>query len=88
MIAKEQLEQCITVEFEGVYKNAEIYVNDTLAYKAAYGYTPFFVLLTGRIQEGENKILVKADNEKQPDSRWYSGAGIYRPVWLHVQPQE
>lgn len=87
-ITKEQLEGCLTLEFEGVYKNAEVSVNGTVVHKAAYGYSPFFVGLTDYLQEGENTLLVKADNSNQPDSRWYSGAGIYRPVWLHVQPKE
>lgn len=87
-ITKEQLEGCITLEFEGVYKNAEVSVNGELVHKAAYGYSPFYVPLSNCLKEGENTLLVKADNEAQPDSRWYTGAGIYRPVWLHVQPKE
>jgi len=87
-VTKEQLEGCITLEFEGVYKNAEVYVNGVLAHKAAYGYTPFHISITNGLREGDNTLLVKADNAAQPDSRWYSGAGIYRPVWLHIQPKE
>ena len=87
-VTKEQLEQCITVEFEGIYKNAEIYVNGILTQKAAYGYTPIFLPFTNCLKEGENTLLVKTDNANQPDSRWYTGAGIYRPVWLHIQPKE
>lgn len=87
-ITKEQLESCVTLEFEGVYKNAEVSVNGAVVHKAAYGYSPFFVSLNDCLKEGENTLLVKADNSNQPDSRWYSGAGIYRPVWLHVQPKE
>lgn len=87
-ITKEQLEGCITLEFEGVYKNAEVSVNGELIYKAAYGYAPFYISLNNCINEGENTLLVRADNEAQPDSRWYTGAGIYRPVWLHIQPKE
>jgi len=85
-ITQEQLEGCITLEFEGVYKNAEVSVNDKVVHKAAYGYSPFFVSLADCLKEGENTLLVKADNSNQPDSRWYSGSGICRPVWLHVQP--
>lgn len=44
--------------------------------------------MDGHIKAGENTILVKTDNSQQPDSRWYSGAGIYRPVWLHIQPED
>lgn len=75
----------LTLEFEGVYKNAEVFVNGEKIYQGAYGYIPFFVCLNDHIREGKNTLLVKADNCRQPDSRWYSGAGIYRPVYLHVQ---
>lgn len=87
-ITKEQLEQYITLEFEGVYKNAEVFINGELIYKSAYGYIPFFVALNDCLKEGENILRIKVDNVNQPDSRWYSGAGIYRPVWLHIQPKE
>lgn len=87
-IDKELLDKYITVEFEGVYKNAEIFMNEKKIYTAGYGYCPFFVELDGHIREGKNTITVKVDNNKQPDSRWYSGAGIYRPVWLHIQHRD
>lgn len=87
-ISEEMLEKHLTLEFESVYKNAEVFVNGKKIYQAAYGYIPFFVTLDGCLQSGTNTILVKADNGEQPDSRWYSGAGIYRPVWLHVQEQQ
>lgn len=86
-ITKEELSKHMTLEFESVYKNAEVFVNGKKVYQAAYGYIPFFVCLDGYLQEGTNTLLVKADNTNQPDSRWYSGAGIYRPVWLYVQEQ-
>lgn len=48
-----------------------------------YGYTNFFVDLTGKVRIGEeNELLVEADNSLTPNSRWYSGSGIYRPVNL------
>lgn len=86
-ITTEMLSQHLTLEFEGVYKNAEVFVNGEKIYQAAYGYIPFFVCLDSHVKEGKNTLLVKTDNSKQPDSRWYTGAGIYRPVWLHVQNQ-
>ena len=86
-ITSEEIEKHITLEFEGVYKNAEVFLNGTKIYQAAYGYMPFFVCMDNYLQEGKNTILVKADNSNQPDSRWYTGAGIYRPVWLYIQEQ-
>ncbi len=73
----------IKLQFEGVYKNAQVAVNDKTMGGAAYGYTPFWVDC-GVLPEGENSVTVTCDNAEQPDSRWYSGAGIYRPVWAWV----
>ncbi len=80
------------LEFEGVYHNAEVWLNgEKLAYRP-YGYTNFYVDLTGKLKDGENKLEVIARNADQPNSRWYSGAGIYRPVTLwtaegaHIRP--
>lgn len=76
----------ITFEFEGVYKNSKVYINEKLADKCAYGYIPFFVEADEYLNYGEkNTIRVVADNSQMPNSRWYSGSGIYRPVWLHVK---
>lgn len=70
------------LQFEGVYKNAKVILNDKEIGGADYGYIPFFVSLDEHLKDGDNKLVVTCDNEKQPDSRWYTGAGIYRPVWL------
>lgn len=86
-LTQEDLEKHYTLEFESVYKNAEIFLNEVKVYQAAYGYIPFYVCLDDHLQKGTNTIRVKANNMEQPDSRWYSGSGIYRPVWLHVQEQ-
>ena len=69
--------------FEGVYRNAEVFVNGEKAGEHRYGYTPFTVVLDGVLKFGEkNTLEVRADNSELPNSRWYSGGGIYRPVWL------
>ena len=74
----------VITEFEGVYKNATVSLNgETLCFHA-YGYTGFYVELKKLIIGGENTLTVVADNAKLPNSRWYSGSGIYRPVWLHI----
>ena len=72
----------VIFQFEGVYKNARVYINDREALSVAYGYIPFFVHADQFLTEGENCIRVECDNKEQPDSRWYTGAGIYRPVWM------
>ena len=74
----------VLVEFEGVYKNATVSLNGKELCFHPYGYTGFFVELSDLIYGGENTLTVVADNSKLPNSRWYSGSGIYRPVWLHV----
>ena len=70
------------LEFEGVYRKAEGRINGEKAGFCPYGYTNFYVDCDGRFREGENRIEVIARNADQPNSRWYSGAGIYRPVKL------
>ena len=71
------------LEFEGVYHNAEVYINGEKAAERPYGYSNFYVNASDYFKYGEkNEILVKAYNSDQPNSRWYSGTGIYRPVWL------
>lgn len=73
------------LEFEGVYHNAEVYINGQKAAFRPYGYTNFTVCMDGYVKFGEeNEIRVIARNSDQPNSRWYSGSGIYRPVWLYV----
>ena len=74
----------ILIEFEGIYKNATVSLNGKELCFHPYGYTGFFVELTDLIYDGENTLTVVADNSRLPNSRWYSGSGIYRPVWLHV----
>ena len=77
------------LEFEGVYHNAEVWVNGKQAAFRPYGYTNFYVELNPWLNYGEdNEISVIARNADQPNSRWYSGAGLYRPVWLHLGPRE
>lgn len=79
----------VVLEFEGVYRNAKVYINGKEAGGWAYGYTGFYVQADGFLNfGGENTIKVEAFNADQPNSRWYSGAGIYRPVWLYVLPEE
>ena len=84
---EEWLEKYVAIHFEGVYQRSRVYLNDVLIGCHAYGYTPFELELTG-LAAGENRIRVEADNSGEPNSRWYSGSGIYRPVWLIVKEKE
>lgn len=70
------------IVFDGVYKNSTVYINGNELGTRPYGYATFQYDMTPYILEGENVLAVKVDNSKQPDSRWYTGAGIYRHVWL------
>ncbi|MDM8253609.1 glycoside hydrolase family 2 TIM barrel-domain containing protein [Phocaeicola barnesiae] len=71
------------IEFDGVYMNAEVFVNGVSLGKRPYGYISFGYDLTPYLKWGEeNLIAVRVDNAEQPNSRWYSGCGIYRNVWL------
>lgn len=84
VVTDELKDKNLVLEFEGVYHNAKVYVNGKLAMERPYGYTNFYVSLNDYIIEGENEIRVVAQNSDQPNSRWYTGSGIYRPVWLYV----
>ena len=71
------------IEFDGVYMNATVYVNGHLLGNRPYGYSSFEYELTPYLNRGgDNVIAVRVDNSDQPNSRWYSGCGIYRHVWL------
>lgn len=83
-IDKADIGKNFLLEFEGVYHDAEIYINDELIYSRPYGYSDFFVDVTEKLKAGDNELKVLARNADQPNSRWYSGAGIYRPVYLYV----
>ncbi len=72
------------IEFEGVYMNSDVWLNGHHLGNHPYGYTSFCHDLTPFIRQGENIIAVRVDNSLQPNSRWYSGSGIYRNVWLNV----
>ncbi len=87
-VTPEQLAQHNVLEFEGVYRKAEVFVNGKKAAFRPYGYTNFYVELDGLLHAGENTVEVIARNADQPNSRWYSGAGIYRPVKLWSSPKK
>lgn len=82
---KSWLDKTVILEFEGVYMNASVLLNGEEVGSWIYGYTNFYVDLTGKLKIcQENTITVIADNSLQPNSRWYSGSGIYRDVNLYT----
>ncbi len=84
-LEESNLNKNLTVHFEGVYQNCKVYLNDQLVGSHFYGYTPFDVDLTGKVLSGPNTLRVEVDNTLEPNCRWYSGSGIYRPVTLKIR---
>lgn len=74
----------VSIDFDGVYRNSEVWINGHYLGKRPNGYISFSYNLTGYLKYGgqQNVIAVRVDNSGQPNSRWYSGSGIYRHVWL------
>ncbi len=73
----------IRIDFDGIYMNSEVFINGKLLGKRPYGYISFGYDITPYLKWNEkNVIAVRVDNSEQPNSRWYSGCGIYRNVWL------
>ncbi|MBR1663362.1 MAG: DUF4982 domain-containing protein [Ruminococcus sp.] len=70
-----------SLHFDGVYMDCKVYINGTQAFEWKYGYTSFDVDISRCLHEGENEVTVRVDHQS-PNSRWYSGAGIYRKVYL------
>ena len=82
-------DKTVLLHFGGVYRNCTVSLNGEVLSSHAYGYSAFDVELTGRLLPGQDNALeVKVDNSRLPNSRWYSGSGIYRPVELIVGPRE
>ena len=83
-IPDSQKGKLVFIEFDGIYQNSEVWINEQYLGKRPYGYTSFSYELSPYLKYGDesNIIAVKVDNSKQPNSRWYSGSGIYRNVRL------
>ena len=81
-LGPEYQNKTLRLYFEGVYMNAEVYVNGQRAGGHPYGYSSFFVDITPFVTIGSNMVEVRVDNSRQKNCRWYSGSGIYRHVWL------
>ena len=72
----------VYLDFDGVYMLSNVFVNSTSTGVRPYGYISFRRDITDLLHPGENVVAVRVDNELQPNSRWYSGCGIYRHVWM------
>lgn len=70
------------IYFEGVYNRSEVYLNGELLGKRPNGYISFMYNLTPHLKEGKNVLAVRVDHSRYADSRWYTGSGIYRDVWM------
>ena len=81
----EDLKKSHVLHFEGIYQNSTIYINEKEVMKHRYGYTAFDCDISDDVIQGENKIFIHVDNSLEPNCRWYSGSGIYRPVTLYVR---
>ena len=83
-VPEEQRNKKICIQFDGAYMNSDMWVNGEFVGNHPYGYTSFWFDITGKVKFGEkNVIAVQVKNEGQ-NSRWYSGSGIYRHVWVKV----
>ena len=76
----------VFIDFDGIYQNSRVWINGNYLGERPYGYISFRYELTPYLNFGEeeNVIAVRVDNSLQPNSRWYSGSGIYRNVWLVI----
>lgn len=84
LITEADKNKSVFIDFDGVYMNSDVWINGHFLGNRPYGYSSFQYELTQFLNYGNtpNIIAVRVDNSKQPNSRWYSGSGIYRNVWL------
>lgn len=84
-VPEEWKDKSVNFEFEGIYKNSKVCINGKEVGGRPYGYVPFLICADEYLCYGEeNVITVTADNSMLPNSRWYTGSGIYRPVNLII----
>ena len=87
LLLEKKPETVYRLRFDGVYENSRVTVNGTYVGGRKYGYSTFTLDVTDALADGENEILVGVDNTTAPVDRWYTGAGIYRSVWLECLPE-
>ncbi|MEO8200296.1 MAG: glycoside hydrolase family 2 TIM barrel-domain containing protein [Gemmatimonadota bacterium] len=76
--------QEVSLEFDGIYMNSDVWINGTHLGMRPYGYIGFAYDITQHLVPGDNVVAVRVDNSRQPNSRWYTGSGIYRHAWLTI----
>lgn len=84
---KDQSKSQKYIYFEGVYNRSEVYLNGHLLGKRPSGYASFMYDMTPFLKEGKNVMAVRVDHSRYADSRWYTGSGIYRDVWMVQAPK-
>lgn len=82
MMGKKDSHSRYYIDFDGVYMNSDVYLNGHLLSHRPFGYISFEYDMTPYLNQGDNVIAVRVDNGNQPNSRWYSGSGIYRHVYI------
>ena len=82
---KKDAEKVYSIRFDGVYMDSKVYINGSLLGEWKYGYSTFEFDMTNLLKDGENTMMVRIDHH-EPNSRWYSGAGIFRNVWFKEAP--
>lgn len=85
VLNEENIGKSIVLHFEGVYQNCRVYLNGLEVGVYHYGYTAFDVDISDAVRAGENTLCVTVDNSLEPNCRWYSGSGIYRPVTMYIR---
>lgn len=85
VLNEENIGKSIVLHFEGVYQNCRVYLNGLEVGVYHYGYTAFDVDISDAVRAGENTLRVTVDNSLEPNCRWYSGSGIYRPVTMYIR---
>lgn len=86
-VAADMLRSCVYIAFDGVYMNSTVYVNGKAVGDWKYGYSSFYFDITDFLNEGQNRVHVQV-RYRSHNSRWYSGAGIFRNVFLRVREKE
>ena len=75
------------IYFEGIYNHSEVYLNGNMLGKRPSGFISMLYDMTPYLKDGENVLAVRVDHSAEADSRWYTGSGINRNVWMVTAPQ-
>lgn len=83
-LSADEASKHVELQFDGIYRHAQVWVNGQHVGVQYDGYTSFYFDISSFIRSGQNTIAVRVDNSVQPNCRWYTGSGIYRNVWLRT----